>query len=51
MGGRIMINSDSHNINTIGYHFEQAKRLALECGFKRAVVLKPGGGFREIEID
>lgn len=51
MGGRIMINSDSHNINTIGYHFEQARRLALECGFKRAVVLKPGGGFREIEID
>lgn len=51
MGGRIMINSDSHSADTIGFHFDQARRLAAECGFKRLTVLKPGGGFREIALD
>lgn len=51
MGGRIMINSDSHNVNTIGFQFDPARRLAAECGFTRLTVLKPGGGFREIEMD
>lgn len=50
MGGRIMINSDSHRANTIGFRFEQARKLAYECGFRRLTVLKPGGGFREIEL-
>lgn len=50
MGGRIMINSDSHSVQAIGYGFDQARKLALECGFTRLTVLKPGGGFREIEL-
>ena len=50
MGGRIMINSDSHHADTIGYRFEQAARLAVECGFTHTTVLAPGGGFREVEL-
>lgn len=50
MGGRIMINSDSHQASTIAYRFDQAVRLALECGFTRTCVLRPGGGFDEVEI-
>ena len=50
MGGRIMINSDSHHADTIGFHFEQALKIAWECGFRRLTVLRPGGGFREIEL-
>ncbi|MDO5418046.1 MAG: histidinol-phosphatase [Lachnospiraceae bacterium] len=51
MGGRILINSDSHHADTIGFHFDQAKRIAVECGFRTYWVLKPGGGFREVEIE
>lgn len=50
MGGRIMINSDSHSPKTIGFQFDSARKLALECGFKRACVLVPGGGFREVPL-
>ncbi len=50
MGGRIMINSDSHQAETIAYQFEQAGKLAYECGFRRVTVLSPGGGFREVEL-
>lgn len=50
MGGRIMLNSDSHHADTIGYRFEQAARLAVECGFTHTTVLAPGGGFREVEL-
>ena len=50
MGGRIMINSDSHYAGNIGFHFEQAARSAVECGFTHTTVLAPGGGFREIEL-
>lgn len=49
MGGRIMISSDSHHADTIGFAFDQALRLAVECGFDRITVLRPEG-FREIEI-
>ena len=51
MGGRIMIHSDSHSVKTIGNGFEQARGLALECGFTRMTVLKPHGGFREVPIE
>ncbi|MCD8370898.1 MAG: histidinol-phosphatase [Clostridiales bacterium] len=51
MGGRIMINSDSHHADHIGYHFDQALRIAVECGFRRLTVLAPGGGLREIPIE
>ena len=47
-GGRILINSDSHSADTIGYGFKQAQELAVACGFKSVCALKPGGGFREI---
>ena len=47
-GGRILINSDSHSADTIGYGFKQARELAVACGFKSVCALKPGGGFREI---
>lgn len=50
MGGRIMINSDSHSASALGFHFDQAEKLAAECGFRKVTVLKPGGGFREIEL-
>lgn len=50
MGGRIIINSDSHSASNIGFRFEQACRLALECGFTHTWVLKPGGGFERREI-
>lgn len=50
MGGRIMINSDSHSTEAIGFAFEQAAKIAWDCGFRRAAVLTPGGGFREIEL-
>lgn len=49
MGGRIMISSDSHHADTIGFAFDQALRLAVECGFDRITVLRPEG-FREVEI-
>ncbi len=51
MGGRIMINSDSHSTQNIGFRFEQALKLAVECGFRRLCVLNLGGGFREVEIE
>ena len=50
MGGRIIIKSDSHAANTIGYHFDQAVKVARSCGFDRTLILKPGGGFREIYL-
>lgn len=50
MGGQIMINSDSHDARTIGASFDQALALALRCGFRQILVLKPGGGFDRIKI-
>lgn len=50
MGGRIIINSDSHKTSTICYQFEQAASLARECGFQNTCILKPGGGFIEKEL-
>lgn len=50
MGGRIMINSDSHSPNTIGFGFARARRLAMECGFETMWVLDPKGGFREVPL-
>ena len=47
-GGRILINSDSHSADTIGYAFKEAEELAKACGFKSVYALKPGGGFREM---
>lgn len=49
MGGRIMINSDSHSADTIAYGFDQAERIAYSCGFRKVTVLSPNG-FQEIEL-
>ena len=32
-GGRIVFSSDCHNKNYLDCHFEESRRLALECGF------------------
>lgn len=50
MGGRIMINSDSHSADTIAYAFDQAQRIAYECGFRRVTVLNKDG-LQEIPLD
>lgn len=50
MGGRIVINSDSHRSDTICYQFNTAVELAKACGFTHTCILKPGGGFREIAL-
>ena len=51
MGGRILLNSDSHSVETIGFHLEEAAKLAAECGFRHTCILLPGGGFKEVELD
>ena len=32
---RIMINSDSHSAGAIAYAFDQAQKIAYECGFRK----------------
>ena len=49
MGGRIMINSDSHSAGTIAYAFDQAEKIAYECGFRKVKVWSKDG-FREIPL-
>ena len=49
MGGRIMINSDSHSAGTIAYDFDQAEKIAYECGFRKVTVWSKDG-FREIPL-
>ena len=43
MGGRIMLNSDSHHRDTVAYGFELAKRRAKEAGFSSSVLLTENG--------
>lgn len=50
MGGRIIINSDSHSAENICYKFDEAASIAKECGFKTSLVLKPEDGFREVYL-
>lgn len=50
MGGKIMINSDSHSVNGIGFQREEAKKLAWKCGFRKVSVLNPWGIMEEIEL-
>lgn len=50
MGGRIIINSDSHSAENICYKFDLAIELARSCGFTETCILKPGGGFREEKL-
>ena len=49
MGGKIVINSDAHKSDRIGYNFPLAKETAKKCGFKSYLVLKKNG-FEEITL-
>lgn len=42
-GGHIMINSDSHAVDTLSCSFEQAQALAADCGFRYAKILTQRG--------
>lgn len=50
MGGQIIINSDSHSAGSIAFRFDQALKLAADCGFTHTLVLAPEGGFRKVQI-
>lgn len=50
LGGRIIINSDSHKTENICYRFDLAEALAKSCGFRYSSILKPDGGFREVKL-
>ena len=49
LGGRITFSSDSHDVKSLCYKFDEAKRLARSCGFKTAWTWS-GGGFKEFKI-
>lgn len=42
-GGRICINSDAHDMYFLGYGFNEAATLAMECGFETYTVYTPEG--------
>lgn len=42
-GGKIIINSDSHSVNTIDYAFRDAAELAKACGFNEACCINEQG--------
>lgn len=47
LGGEIIITSDSHEKSTLTYAFEEARRVAVECGFKHAKIIT-GKGFENV---
>lgn len=49
LGGRIMINGDCHNRLFLGRFLDDAKELAVACGFRSQVILTKDG-FKEIEL-
>lgn len=49
MGGQIIINSDAHSSERIGYNFDRASKLAKKCGFKSVMALT-SSGFSEILV-
>lgn len=42
-GGDIILSSDSHDTDSIGYKFQEASELAKSCGFRYAKILLPSG--------
>ena len=48
-GGNIIITSDCHSADTIGFAFEDARDFAMQCGFKSQVIPK-NGSFEEVEL-
>ena len=54
LGGKVTYSSDSHNTDSILASFEQAKKLALKCGFDHFMKLKRTPDdcvFTPVEID
>ena len=51
MGGRITINSDSHQSSTIAYEFGLARKRAMEAGFESIWVLTEEGFSEESLMD
>lgn len=49
-GGRIILSSDSHSIDTLDYGFDMALKLARECGFKSIMTVDRSGRFIEEKI-
>lgn len=43
LGGQIVLSSDSHNADSLGYKFDEVSELAKEIGFKSAKILKFSG--------
>ncbi len=48
-GGNILLSSDSHDCESLGYGFEEMARLALEVGFQSALIWTPKG-FEEVGL-
>lgn len=42
-GGKICINSDSHDMYYLGFRFREAAELALKCGYETYTILTPDG--------
>ncbi len=42
LGGEIILSSDSHNAESLGFLFSEAAELAKQCGFRYAKMLKNG---------
>ena len=47
--GKVMINSDSHNMESLDFYFDEALQYAKECGVKEIYVLK-GNTFTPMSI-
>ena len=48
-GGKIILNGDSHEVNALGFRFEESLNLARECGFKSIYTITKDGK-KELEI-
>lgn len=48
-GGKVILNGDSHEVNALGFRFEESLHLARKCGFKSIYRLTKDGK-KELEI-
>ncbi|MBR7132020.1 MAG: histidinol-phosphatase [Clostridia bacterium] len=46
-GGRVILSSDSHSVNTLAFGFEQARTLLKDVGFKEIYTLSGNGFVKE----
>lgn len=47
--GKILLSSDSHDCNSLGYRFEEMAQMALEIGFPSTLIWTPQG-FEEVGL-